>query len=127
MSTTITLPKKTPIVVLCGVASPYLHSIKLTFVDDGHIIKVRKWYGNDRFGKLIGYQDLYFDGEEERAEVQARLKNGEHSVHLTIHNGGSRVTRATVNGSEWNNYEGEKVFLDLPDGDMQVEIWLDDS
>ena len=73
MSTTITLPTNTPVVVLCGVASPYLHSIKLTFVDDGQIIKVRKWYGNDRFGKIIGFQDLFFESEEP-SEIAARVK-----------------------------------------------------
>jgi hypothetical protein len=99
MSTTITLPKRTPIVVLCGVASPYLHSIKLTFVDNGHIIKVRKWYGNDRFGKLIGFQDLYFDGEEERADVLARVK----------------VALTKDKGETWQEYDYEEVgdYTDL--------------
>ena len=32
MSTAIMLPKNTPIVTFCGVASRFMHSIKLTFI-----------------------------------------------------------------------------------------------
>ena len=98
MSTTITLPTNTPIVVLCGVASPYLHSIKLTFVDDGHIVKVRKWYGNDRFGKIIGFQDLFFESEEP-AEITARVK----------------IAVTKDKGESWQEYEYEELddYTDL--------------
>ena len=73
MSTTLTLPKNTPIVAFCGVASRFMHSIKLTFVDDGKIVKVRKWYGGDRRGKIIGADDLFFEGDEP-SEIVARVK-----------------------------------------------------
>ena len=73
MSTSITLPKNTPIVTFCGVASRFMHSIKLTFVDDGRIVKVRKWYGNDRRGRIIGADDLFFEGEDP-GQIVAKVK-----------------------------------------------------
>ena len=73
MSTTITLPKNTPIVTFCGVASRFMHSIKLTFIDDGKVVKVRKWYGNDRWGRIIGADDLFFEGDDV-GSVTAKVK-----------------------------------------------------
>ncbi len=73
MSTTIILPKNTPIVTFCGVASRFMHSIKLTFIEDGKVVKVRKWYGNDRRGRIIGADDLFFEGEEP-GEIVAKVK-----------------------------------------------------
>ena len=99
MSTTITLPRNMPIIVLCGVSSQYLHSIKLTFIDDNKIIKVRKWYGNDRHGKIIGFQDLFFEAEEDPSDILARVK----------------ITVTKDKGESWEEYGYEETgdYTDL--------------
>jgi len=65
-----------------------MHSIKLTFVDEGRIVKVRKWYGNDRFGKIIGFQDLFFESDQP-SEVTAKVK----------------IEKTRDKGETWEEYE----------------------
>ena len=61
----------------------------------------------------------------EMTEVRARIRHGAHSIQLTIHNQGSGIQRVLLDQQEWDRFEDEKVFIDLPEQDTDLEIWLE--
>lgn len=60
----------------------------------------------------------------EMNKVQARLRCGEHWLHLQLHNGGPVVQRATVDGRAHAELTSDRVILPVPSKDTIVEIWL---
>jgi len=59
----------------------------------------------------------------ETVDVSASLRFGHHSVALTIHNGGTDVLRATVNGESVPVTDAGTLELPVPSADIEVEVW----
>jgi hypothetical protein len=59
--------------------------------------------------------------------VQARLRNGEHWLNLTIHHAGPTLARAEINGQPWDRRVRGALDFDIPAEDIDVELWLENT
>jgi hypothetical protein len=61
----------------------------------------------------------------EMENITTHLRFGSHWVDLRLYNHGRFINRVNVDGKTWKRFDPDHVFLDVPQSDLDVEIWLE--